>query len=110
MPEQIRHDDLIIYLLRHLSVRIITFLIFSTFNKHKLNIRNVRRYLIIYEKGKDGYSAYVPDLPGCTSAGGTKKEIEENIVEAIKLHIEVMKASGYEIPEANSESEMVVFS
>ncbi|MBS1554891.1 MAG: type II toxin-antitoxin system HicB family antitoxin [Bacteroidetes bacterium] len=66
------------------------------------------RYLIIYEKGTDGYSAYVPDLPGCTSAGATRKEVEESIVEAIKLHIEVMKESGYEIPEANSESEMLV--
>ena len=68
----------------------------------------MRKYLIIYEKGHDGYGAYVPDLPGCTSAGGSKKEVEENIVEAIKLHIEVMKEAGYEIPEANAESEMLV--
>ena len=53
----------------------------------------MRRYLIIYEKGADGFSAYVPDLPGCTSAGATKKEVGENIVEAIKLHIEVMTES-----------------
>ncbi len=70
----------------------------------------MRKYLIIYEKSKDGYSAYLPDLPGCTSAGVTKKEVEENIIEAINLHIEVMKESGLEIPEANSESEMLVLS
>jgi predicted RNase H-like HicB family nuclease len=68
----------------------------------------MRRYLIIYEKGNDGYSAYVPDLPGCTSAGATKREVEENIVEAITLHIEVMKESGFPIPESTSESEMLV--
>lgn len=68
----------------------------------------MRKYLIIYEKGTNGYSAYVPDLPGCTSAGATKKEVSENIVEAIQLHIEVMKEAGYEIPETNSESEMLV--
>ncbi len=68
----------------------------------------MRRYLVIYEKGADGFSAYVPDLPGCTSAGATKKEVEENIVEAIKLHIEVMTESGYSIPDAISESEMLV--
>ncbi len=68
----------------------------------------MRRYLVIYEKGADGFSAYVPDLPGCTSAGATKKEVEENIVEAIKLHIEVMTESGYSIPDATSESEMLV--
>lgn len=50
----------------------------------------ISKYLVIYEKGPDGYSAYVPDLPGCTSAGENKKEVEENIKEAIKLHLEVM--------------------
>lgn len=70
----------------------------------------MRRYLIIYEKGPDGYSAYVPDLPGCTSAGANREEVEENIIEAIKLHIEVMKESGYNIPDAISESEIVVLS
>lgn len=74
----------------------------------QFNFTRMRRYLIIYEKGNDGYSAYVPDLPGCTSAGATKIEVNENIVEAIKLHIEVMKESGYEIPDANSESEVLV--
>jgi len=59
------------------------------------------KYLVIFEKGADGYSAYVPDLPGCTSAGATRDEVELNIIEAIKLHIEVMKESGYEIPESN---------
>ncbi len=70
----------------------------------------MRRYLVIYEKGRDGFGAYVPDLPGCTSAGATKKEVEENIVEAITLHLEVMKVSGLEIPEGISESEMLVLS
>ena len=54
----------------------------------------MRRYLVIYEKGRDGYSAYVPDLPGCTSAGATKKEVKQNIVEAIILHLDVMKDEG----------------
>jgi predicted RNase H-like HicB family nuclease len=66
------------------------------------------RYLIIFEKGPDGYSAYVPDLPGCTSAGATRKDVEISIVDAIRLHIEVMRESGLEIPEPVSESEMLV--
>lgn len=68
----------------------------------------MRKYLVIYEKSKDGYSAYVPDLPGCTTAGDSKKEVEENIIEAIKLHLEVMREEGLEIPESTSESEMVI--
>jgi predicted RNase H-like HicB family nuclease len=67
-----------------------------------------KRYLVIYERSKDGYSAYVPDLPGCTSAGATKEEIEENIVEAIKFHLEVMEDEGYKTPPATSYSEMLV--
>lgn len=68
----------------------------------------MKRYLVIYEKSANGYSAYIPDLPGCTSAGATRKEVEENIVDAITLHLEVMKESGLEFPEPISESEMLV--
>ncbi|MBS1558591.1 MAG: type II toxin-antitoxin system HicB family antitoxin [Bacteroidetes bacterium] len=68
----------------------------------------MRKYLVIYEKGRDGFSAYVPDLPGCTSAGATKQEVEQNVIEAITLHLEVMKDSGLQIPEPISESEMLV--
>lgn len=48
---------------------------------------------IVYEKSKDGWSAYVPDLPGCTSAGVDREEIEKNILEAIELHLEVISES-----------------
>jgi predicted RNase H-like HicB family nuclease len=59
---------------------------------------NHRKYLVIYERSSDGYSAYIPDLPGCTSAGETRDEIEENIVEAIKFHLEMMEEEGLPIP------------
>ena len=51
------------------------------------------KYNIIYEKSESGYSAYVPDMPGCTSAGADRAEIEKNILEAIELHLSVMKES-----------------
>ena len=64
----------------------------------------MKKYLVIYEKSKDGFSAYLPDLPDCTSAGGSREEIEENIVEAIKLHLETMKQERLTPPEPNSYS------
>lgn len=70
----------------------------------------MRKYLVIYEKSTDGYSAYVPDLPGCTTAGVSKEEVELNIIEAIKLHLEVLQDEGLEIPQAVSDSEMIVIS
>lgn len=62
------------------------------------------KYLVIIEKTDTGYSAYVPDLPGCITVGDTKEEIEKNIQEAVHLHIEGMKEDGLEIPEPRTES------
>lgn len=40
----------------------------------------MRNYVVIIEECKNGgYSAYVPDLPGCISLGESIKEIEANI-------------------------------
>ena len=70
----------------------------------------MKKYLVVYEKSRDGYSAYVPDLPGCTSAGSSREEIESNIIEAINLYIEVLKDDGQEIPEPTSYGETLVIS
>jgi len=52
------------------------------------------KYLIVYEKTETGYSAYLPDLPGCVATGRTRKDVEKNIHEAIEFHIEGLKAEG----------------
>ncbi len=56
------------------------------------------KYLYIIEQGKNNYSAYVPDLPGCAAAGKTKTETEKLIKEAIEFHIEGMILNGEKIP------------
>ena len=64
------------------------------------------RYTIIIEKAPDGgYGAYVPDLPGCVSMGETKEEVIENIADAIRFHLEGMKAEGLPIPIPTTEAE-----
>ncbi len=68
------------------------------------------RYIVIFEKTNDGYSASVPALPGCVAMADTKKEIEELIYKTILFHIEGMKEEGLEIPEENDiEVETMVF-
>ena len=62
------------------------------------------RYLVIIEETRTGFSAYVPDLPGCVSVGDSREEIEANIHEAIMLHIEGMKEDGLEIPKPKTEA------
>lgn len=34
------------------------------------------------------WAIWVPELPGCTSAGRTEEEARENISEAIKLYLQ----------------------
>ncbi len=69
----------------------------------------MRKYLVIYEKTKTGYSAYVPDLPGVIATGKTKAIVEKNIFSAIQFHIEGLKEENMRIPKAHAESEILVF-
>jgi len=64
-------------------------------------------YLVVLEKGKSSYGAYVPDLPGCVAAGATRREVMKLIREAIALHIETLRESGQPVPEPTSKSEVV---
>jgi predicted RNase H-like HicB family nuclease len=64
-------------------------------------------YMVVIEQGKDGYGAYVPDLPGCVAAADTKNEVLALIEEAITLHLELMQEDGLPIPMPHSVSEYV---
>ncbi|MEP6792750.1 MAG: type II toxin-antitoxin system HicB family antitoxin [Saprospiraceae bacterium] len=68
----------------------------------------MRKYLVIYEKTKTGYSAYAPDLPGVIATGKTKIIVEKNIFEAIQFHIEGLKEEKLKIPKSQAESEILV--
>ncbi len=61
-------------------------------------------YVIVIEQTGTGYSAYVPDLPGCVSVGETREEIEINIQEAILFHLEGMHEDGLGIPDPKIEA------
>ena len=45
------------------------------------------RFLVVIEKADGNYSAYSPDLPGCIATGATREEAEQNMYEAIELHV-----------------------
>lgn len=65
------------------------------------------RYAIVIEKAEGKYSAYVPDLPGCVAAGETVDEVEREIRDAIRFHIDGLKADGLPVPAATSLAEYV---
>ena len=61
-------------------------------------------YTVIYERGPNNWSAYVPDLPGCIATGKTRGELETLIREAIEFHIEGMRQHGEPIPVPSVEA------
>lgn len=64
-------------------------------------------YVVIIEKGLEGYGAYVPDLPGCVAAGDSIDEVRELIRKAIPLHLELMREHAETIPAPSSLAETV---
>ncbi|MBI5892413.1 MAG: type II toxin-antitoxin system HicB family antitoxin [Deltaproteobacteria bacterium] len=65
------------------------------------------RFLIVIEKADGNYSAYSPDLPGCAATGATREEAEQNMHEAIELHLQGLKEDGLSIPQSTSFAEYV---
>lgn len=64
-------------------------------------------YLVVVEKGRKSFGAYVPDLPGCVAVGETRREVLKLIREGIELHLEALVEAGEPIPPASSKSEIV---
>ncbi|HST66181.1 MAG TPA: type II toxin-antitoxin system HicB family antitoxin [Mycobacteriales bacterium] len=68
-----------------------------------------RRYLVIFEHTDGtGYSAWLPDLPGCVAAADTREECEQLIREAIALHLAGLRQDGEPIPEPTSVDAAIV--
>jgi predicted RNase H-like HicB family nuclease len=60
----------------------------------------MKDYIAIIEPANDGtWSAYVPDLLGCTSFGPTRDDAARNVREAISGHIAVLRETGQPVPE-----------
>ena len=67
----------------------------------------MKKYLIVFEKTANNFSAYLPDLPECIATGKTRAEVEKNIRAAIFLHLQGMKEDGDSLPEPTSYTELV---
>ena len=64
-------------------------------------------YLVVIEKGRKGFGAYVPDLPGCIAVGETRREVTRLIREAIEFHIEALQERGRKVPSPSAKSELI---
>ena len=66
------------------------------------------RYAVLFEKTETGYSAHVPDLPGCVAAGSTLEETSTLIRDAIRMHLAGMVEDGEPIPAPKTIAEYIV--
>jgi predicted RNase H-like HicB family nuclease len=65
------------------------------------------KYAVIYEKTNTGYSAYLPDLPGCISTGQTLGQTRKRMEKVVEMHIAAMKADGDAIAIPTTEADYV---
>jgi predicted RNase H-like HicB family nuclease len=65
------------------------------------------KYTVIIEKSRTGYSAYVPDVPGCVAAAVTREDTLRLMSEALPDHLQLMLESGEVIPEPTSTAELI---
>jgi predicted RNase H-like HicB family nuclease len=57
------------------------------------------KYAVLIAPTRTGYSAHVPDLPGCIATGRTVDETKARMQKAIAMHLAAMREDGDEIPE-----------
>ena len=65
------------------------------------------KYAVVIEKTGNGYSAYLPDLPGCIAAGDTLEETESLIQEAVTYHLVMLRENGDPVPEPQTTTVLV---
>ena len=65
------------------------------------------KWVVIIEKTKTGFSAYLPDLPGCVATGKTKAQVRRRIHEAVEIHLKSLIEDGDPIPKPSSKWEYV---
>lgn len=61
----------------------------------------MKRYVIVFERTKTGYSVYAPDLPGCAATGRTRKAAERRMRDAMAFHIDGLRRAGEPVPRPN---------
>jgi predicted RNase H-like HicB family nuclease len=58
--------------------------------------------MVVYERGAENWSAFVPDLPGCGSLGNEIEDTRANLREAIDLYMSESAKAGEPIPDATA--------
>ena len=58
-----------------------------------------KKYAVVIEKIESSYSAYMPDIPGCSAIGDTAEMVLQDLKEALVSYFYGLKEAGEPIPE-----------
>ena len=61
-------------------------------------------YAVVIEPAGTGFSAYVPDLPGCVAAASSREAVLGEIRAAIRFHLEGLEMVSVSVAEAWAET------
>ena len=67
----------------------------------------VPRFLVIVQQTQAGYSAHVPDLPGCFTSAASGGEVENAVRTAIAAHLQQLRIAEEEPPGSRSYAMVV---
>lgn len=59
-------------------------------------------WAVVYERSATGWSAYAPALPGLGVTGTSREEVERLLPDAIRFHLEGLRADGLPMPEPSA--------
>lgn len=65
-------------------------------------------YAVVFELADDGgWSAYAPDVPGVVASADTRKEVEIEMGEALRMYRDELDREGSAPPLARSETGLI---
>jgi transcriptional regulator with XRE-family HTH domain len=67
------------------------------------------QFVVVIQRTLEGYSASIPDLPGCTASGATERAAESAILKAGNDHLRGLRRAGRAIPAAAASAMRMTF-
>ncbi len=66
-------------------------------------------FVVVIQASRSGYSAFIPDLPGCSASGVTKEAVEANILNAGNEHLQGFRRAARAIPAPHAYAVRMTF-
>jgi len=63
--------------------------------------------LVVVEKARNNFAAYLPDVPGCVATGKTRAQTLRRMQTAFAMHVAGLKEDDMPLPEPVSTADYV---